>query len=59
MVYDLSALAPFVVVFLLVALVGSLASIVVLGQSVARHHRTRVARHESIPTYYRHLVLAH
>ena len=26
--------------------------------SVVRHHRTRVARHETIPTYYRHLVLA-
>ena len=59
MLYDLSALAPFVVVFLVLAIVGSLASLAVLGQSVARHHRTRVARHESIPTYYRHLVLAH
>ena len=59
MVYDLSALAPFVVVFLVLALVGSLASLSVLGQSVARHHRTRVARHQSIPTYYRRLVLSH
>ncbi len=59
MVYDLSSLVPFVLVFAVLALVGSLASIVVLGQSLARHHRTRVARHQSIPTYYRRLVLAH
>ena len=59
MLYDLSALAPFVVVFVVLALIGSLASLAVLSQSVVRHHRTRLARHESIPTYYRHLVLAH
>ena len=59
MVYDLSSLLPFVVVFAVLALVGSLASVAVLGQSVVRHHRTRVARHQSIPTYYRRLVLAH
>jgi len=59
MLYDLTGLVPFLVVFAVLALAGSLASIAVLGQSVAHHHRTRVARHESIPTYYRHLVLAH
>jgi hypothetical protein len=59
MLYDLSAIAPFVMVLAVLALLGSVASIAVLGQSVARHHRTRVARHQSIPTYYRRLVLAH
>ena len=59
MTYDLSAVLPFFVVVALLALVGSIASVTVVGQSLARHHRTRVARHESIPTYYRRLVLAH
>jgi len=59
MSYDLPAVLPFVVIVALLALAGSIASVTVLGQSVVRHHRTRVARHESIPTYYRHLVLAH
>jgi hypothetical protein len=59
MSYDLSAVLPFVVIVALLALVGGIASVTVLGQSVVRHHRTRVARHESIPAYYRHLVLAH
>ena len=59
MTYDLSAVLPLVVIVALLALVGSIASVTVLGQSAARHHRTRVARHQSIPTYYRRLVLAH
>jgi len=59
MSYDLSGTIPFVVIVALLALVGSIASVTVIGQSVVRHHRTRVARHQSIPTYYRRLVLAH
>ncbi|WP_028652535.1 hypothetical protein [Nocardioides halotolerans] len=59
MSYALPAVLPFVVVVALLALVGSIASATVLAQSTARHHRTRVARHESIPSYYRRLVLAH
>lgn len=59
MLYDLSPLIPFFVVVALLAVVGSIASVTVLGQSVARHHRNRVASHQSIPTYYRRLVLAH
>jgi hypothetical protein len=59
MMYDLSAAVPFVVVVALLALAGGIASVTVLGQSLARHHGARVARHQSIPTYYRRLVLAH
>ena len=59
MLYDLSGLTPFIVVVALLALVGSIASVTVLAQSVVHHHRTRVARHQSIPAYYRRLVLAH
>jgi hypothetical protein len=59
MTYALSAVLPFVVVVALLALVGSIASVTVLSRSLVGHHRTRVARHQSIPTYYRRLVAAH
>jgi hypothetical protein len=59
MSYDLSAVIPFAVIVALLALVGGIASVTVLGQSVVRHHRDRVAHDESIPTYYRRLVLSH
>jgi hypothetical protein len=59
MLYELSGVIPFLVVVALLAVVGSIASVTVLGQSVVRHHRNRVARHQTIPTYYRRLVLAH
>jgi hypothetical protein len=59
MLYDLSAVVPVVVVVALLALVGSIASVAVLAQSTVRHHRTRVARQQSIPTYYRRLLAAH
>jgi hypothetical protein len=58
MLYDLSAVAPFIVVVALLALVGSIASVTVLVQTTVRHHRIRVARRQSIPTYYRRLVAA-
>ena len=58
MLYDLSGVTPFIVVVALLALVGSIAAVAVLSQSLVRHHRTRVAQHQSIPTYYRRLVLA-
>jgi hypothetical protein len=59
MLYDLSAVIPFFVVVALLAVAGSIASVTVLSQSVIRNHRTRVASNQSIPTYYRRLVLAH
>jgi hypothetical protein len=59
MLYDLTGLVPFLVVVALLALLGGIASATLLGQSVVRNHRARIARHESIPAYYRRLVLAH
>jgi hypothetical protein len=59
MLYDLSAVVPFFAVFALLALAGSIVSVTMLAQSLVRHHRTRVTRHQTIPTYYRRLVLAH
>jgi hypothetical protein len=59
MLYDLSAVVPLVVVIALLALVGSVVSVAVVAEATVRHRRTRVARHESIPTYYRRLLAAH
>lgn len=59
MLYDLSATVPFVVAFVLVAVLGVAVAGVALVRELAVHHRTRLERHQSIPTYYRRLVLAH
>lgn len=59
MLYDLSAVLPFFVVFAVLAVVGVAVSVLVTAQVLAEHRRVRVARHQSIPTYYRRLVLAH
>jgi hypothetical protein len=59
MLYDLSGVLPFFLVVALVAVAGVVTSLTVLGRAVAHHHSLRVARHQSIPTYYRRLVLAH
>jgi hypothetical protein len=59
MTYALSAVVPFAVIVALLALAGGIASVTVLAQSVVHHHRMRVARHQSIPAYYRRRLLAH
>ena len=60
---DLSGLDPFIHAFIAVALVGAVISLVVIGQSltafVTVNHRARVARRETIPTYYRRMILSH
>ena len=60
---DLSGLDPFINAFIVVAVVGAVISLVIIGQSltgfVTANHRARVARRESIPTYYRRLLLTH
>lgn len=60
---DLSSLVPFMYAFIAVAVVGAVASLAIISRSagsfVVTNHRARVARRESIPTYYRRLVLSH
>ena len=60
---DLTGLDPFIYAFIAVAVVGAVISLAVIGQSltafVVTNHRARVARRESIPTYYRRLMLSH
>jgi len=60
---DLSVFDPYFIAVIVIAALGALVSVGILGQAlattVARHHRTRVARHESIPSYYGHLLVPH
>ena len=60
---DLSGLDPFITTFIVVAVIGALVSLAIIGEtavSFARaNRRARVARNESIPAYYRRLVTTH
>ena len=60
---DLSGLDPFIDAFVVVAVVGAIVSLVIIGQTVSTfvtaNRRDRLARRESIPTYYRRLMTAH
>jgi hypothetical protein len=60
---DLSGLDQFINAFIVVAVIGAIVSLAIIGQSVVAfvtsNHRARVSRRESIPTYYRRLVTAH
>jgi hypothetical protein len=59
MLFDLSAVAPFVAVFTVVAALAAVTAVAALVVTLRGHRRVRVARHETVPTYYRRLVLAH
>jgi hypothetical protein len=60
MTYDLlPGLTYLLVALFTVAGVATALSLAALADSLIRHHARRVARHESIPVYYRQLVLAH
>ncbi len=60
---DLSGLDPFINAFIVVAVIGAVISLAIIGEAlvafVTTNHRARVARRESIPTYYRRLISAH
>jgi hypothetical protein len=47
------------VLFMALAAVVTVAAVAILGESLVRNHRIRVARHETIRTYYRGLALTH
>jgi uncharacterized membrane protein len=59
MLFDLSVIVSFVAVFAAIAALASVTAVAALVVSLRGHRRVRVARHESVPTYYRRLVLAH
>ena len=54
---DLSGLDPFINAFVVVAVVGAIISLAIIGETaysfVVTNRRLRMARHESVPTYYR------
>ena len=60
---DLSGLDPFIYTFIAVAVIGAVISLAIIAQTltafVTINHRARVARRESIPTYYRRLLITH
>jgi hypothetical protein len=54
-----TGLTVFAVVFVVIAAVASVVALGVVGEFLARNRRTRLARHQSIPAYYRGLALHH
>jgi hypothetical protein len=48
-----------IISFIVLAVAASLVSLAVLTQFVASNRRVRLARHESVGTYYRGLALTH
>jgi hypothetical protein len=54
---DLSGLDPFINAFIIVAVVGAVVSLAIIGETVysfvVTNRRARLARHESVPAYYR------
>ena len=50
---------PFVVVFFAAALLGAAIVAGLAVEALVRNHRLRVARQESIPTYYGRLANGH
>lgn len=54
-----TGLTPFALAFVVLAAVASLGALAVVGEVVLRNRRTRLARHESMRTYYRGIAFTH
>jgi hypothetical protein len=54
-----TSLTVFAVAFVVVAALASVTALAVIGDFVVRNRRVRLARHQSIPAYYRGLALHH
>lgn len=50
---------PFLLAIVVLGVAAIVVGVLILGTFFVRHHARRVARHESIPRYYRGLALAH
>ncbi|MXG88258.1 hypothetical protein [Nocardioides flavescens] len=59
MLFDLSGVTALSIVIVVIAAAASLTALASIAVSLTRHHRVRLARHQSIPAYYRRLTLAH
>jgi hypothetical protein len=54
-----TSLTPFALAFIALAAVVATLGLAVVGEFVVRNRRVRLARHESIRTYYGGLALTH
>jgi hypothetical protein len=54
-----TGLTAFAVAFVVLAVVASVVALGVVGEFLVRNRRTRLARHQTIGTYYRGLALSH
>jgi hypothetical protein len=48
-----------IIAFIVLGVVAALVSLGVIAQVVASNRKVRIARHESVGTYYRSLALTH
>lgn len=53
-----TGLTPFGILFVVLAVVAAAAALATIGDFVVRNRRARLARHESIHTYYRGLAFS-
>ena len=54
-----TGLTSFAVVFVVLAAVAAVVAIGLIGEFVVRNRRVRLARHQSVRSYYRGLALPH
>ena len=59
MSFELIDLTPFVIAFVVIAGLTVLLALGASAEFFASNHKVRVARRESIPSYYGHLLGAH
>lgn len=57
--YNTTALGYFLYAFFAVAAIGAVIGLAAVTEFVVSNRRTRVARHQSVGTYYRGLALSH
>ena len=54
-----TGLTPFALTFVVLAVVAAVGSLAAVGRIVVHNRRVRLARHETIRTYYRGLAFTH
>ncbi len=59
MTFELINITPFAIAFIVIAALAVLLAVGAISEFLFSNHSVRVARHESIPTYYGQLLGAH
>jgi hypothetical protein len=57
--FDPATLTYWIAGFLALAALGAVTGLTVVAAAVIRHRRSRVARQQTVRTYYRGMVLTH